>query len=161
MVPARRTQATRPILRHHLVIHHLVLQPHLALPLVRLLELAESLIEVLEDNKDPLDPQAQEVMKAMKAHQDLQDHQDYTAKEAPQGCEETPDLQDHQDLQGQQAQQAPTCQEQTELLVCDMKKNSRHRISLPLMEPRTPMAPGLKRVMPISTMDSNPLLLKT
>ena len=91
----------------------------------------------------------------MKAHQDPQDHWDYTAKEAPQG---TLDL---QDLQGQQVQQVPTCQERTELRVCDMKKNSRHRISLPLTEPRTPMAPGLKRAMPISTMDSNPLLWKT
>ena len=148
----------RPTLRHHLVIRHLVLQPHPALPLVRLLELAESLIEVLEDNEDPLDPQAQEVIQAMKAHQDLQDHRDYTVKEAPQGCEGSLDL---QDLQGQQVQQAPTCQEQTELRVCDMKKNSRHRISLHLTEPRIPMAPGLKRVMPISTMDSNPLLWKT
>ena len=91
----------------------------------------------------------------MKAHQDLQDHRDYTVKEAPQGCEGI------LDLQGQQDQQVPTCQERTELRVCDTKKNSRHRISLPLMKPRTPMAPGLKRAMPISTMDSNPLLWKT
>ena len=148
----------RPTLRHHLVIRHLVLQPHPALPLVRFLELVESLIKVLEDSEDPLDPQAQEVIQAMKAHQDPQDHRDYMAKEAPQGCEGTLDL---QDLQGQQVQQVPTCQERTELQVCDTKKNSRHRISLPLTEPRTPMAPGLKRAMPISTMDSNPLRWKT
>jgi hypothetical protein len=146
------------ILRHHLVARHLVLRPHPELLAAKHQELVEPLIEVHEDNEAPLDLQVQKVIMVMTVHPDLQDCPDYTVNEAPLDCEETPDL---LDLQGHRAQQEPTRQEQTGLLVCDTKRNLRHRNSLPLTELRIPTALGLKRVTLTSTTDSNQLPSKT
>ena len=143
------------ILQCHLVTRQRVPQALPALLPVKPQELAELLTEDHEDNEVPQDLQALKAIQVTMVHLDLQDSPVYSAKEAPPGCEETPDPQDLQDLQGHQAQQVPMCQEQTELLACNTKKNLRHRSSLPLTELRIPTALGLKRATLTSTMDNN------